>query len=105
MRLSQGQDTRSPATMRTRACLSRDYVEAECDWLWRKSWLQAGWLQDFRNDSDFLTFDIHDDSVIIVREGDNIRALHNICVHRWLLLFDTPTGKARCPIRITNRKS
>ena len=86
-----------PVTIGTDAYLSADYAKAERDRLWRKSWLQAGRLEDIQGEGDFITFDIHDDSIIIVRETANsIRAFHNVCVHRGRRLVDTPEGQRQC---------
>jgi phenylpropionate dioxygenase-like ring-hydroxylating dioxygenase large terminal subunit len=83
-----------PVTIPTEAYLSRDYALAERDRLWRKSWLQAGRVEDIPGDGDFITFDIHDDSILIVRDdAETIRAFHNVCVHRGRRLVDTPAGK------------
>ncbi len=80
-----------PVTIGTQAYISAEYARAERDRLWRKSWLQAGRLEDIPEDGDFITFDIHDDSIIIVRENvDMLRAFHNVCVHRGRKLVDTP---------------
>jgi phenylpropionate dioxygenase-like ring-hydroxylating dioxygenase large terminal subunit len=83
-----------PVTIGTEAYLSADYARAERDRLWRKSWLQAGRLEDIPNAGDFLTFDIHDDSILIVRDdAQTVRAFHNVCVHRGRRLVDTPAGQ------------
>jgi phenylpropionate dioxygenase-like ring-hydroxylating dioxygenase large terminal subunit len=83
----------APVTIPTEAYLSREYALAERDRLWRKAWLQAGRLEDIPNEGDFITFDIHDDSIIIVRESDDsVRAFHNVCVHRGRKLVDTQAG-------------
>ncbi len=80
-------------TISPQAYISPDYAAAERDRLWRKSWLQAGRLEDLPKDGDFITFDIHDDSVIVVRENaETVRAFHNVCVHRGRKLIDTPKG-------------
>ncbi|MDE2042681.1 MAG: aromatic ring-hydroxylating dioxygenase subunit alpha [Alphaproteobacteria bacterium] len=84
----------APATIGPEAYISANYARAERDLLWRKSWLQAGRLEDIPNVGDFITFDIHDDSIIVVRErADTLRAFHNVCVHRGRKLIDTPQGK------------
>jgi phenylpropionate dioxygenase-like ring-hydroxylating dioxygenase large terminal subunit len=83
-----------PATIPVEAYISRDYARAERDLLWRKSWLQAGRLEDIANEGDFITFDIHDDSILVVRDtADSVRAFHNVCVHRGRRLVDTPAGQ------------
>ena len=41
----------------------------------------------------FLTYDILDDSIIVVRTGpDTLKAHHNVCMHRGRRLVDTPDG-------------
>ena len=43
----------------------------------------------------YLTYDILDDSIIVVRTGQNeftISAHHNVCMHRGRRLIDTPEG-------------
>ena len=49
------------------AYISRDYVQAERDKLWRKVWLQAGRVEELPEVGSYMTFDILDDSIIIVR--------------------------------------
>jgi phenylpropionate dioxygenase-like ring-hydroxylating dioxygenase large terminal subunit len=75
------------------AYLSTDYARAERDKLWRRVWLQAGRLEEIPEIGDFLTYEILDDSVLIVRSAaDEINAFHNVCVHRGRRLVDTPKG-------------
>ncbi len=83
-----------PVTIGTDAYLCPNYARAERDQLFRKTWLQAGRLEDLPSIGDFITFDIMDDSIIIVRESnDTLNAFHNVCVHRGRKLVDTPAGK------------
>src|SRR4051794_1691076 len=65
------------------AYISEEYARAERDKLWRKVWLQAGRIEELPDVGDFLTYDILDDSIVIVRTtSDQIRAYHNVCPHR-----------------------
>ena len=69
------------------------YARAERDKLWRKVWLQAGRVEDLPQVGSFITYDILDDSVLIVRTApDTIKAYHNVCAHRGRRLVDTPPG-------------
>lgn len=78
-------------TFPAKAYISEDYARAERDRLWRKVWLQAGRIEDIPERGDYLTFDILDDSVLIVRSApDAIQAYHNVCPHRGRRLVDTP---------------
>ncbi|MGE3692658.1 MAG: SRPBCC family protein [Novosphingobium sp.] len=76
------------------AYISAEYLQREKDRLWRKVWLQAGRVEDIPNPGDFITYDICDDSVIVLRgEDGQIRAFHNVCIHRGRKLIDTPPGQ------------
>lgn len=76
------------------AYVSEDYARAERDRLWRKVWLQAGRVEDIPEIGNFLTYDILEDSVLIVRTGpDTIKAYWNVCSHRGRRLVDTPAGQ------------
>jgi nitrite reductase/ring-hydroxylating ferredoxin subunit len=82
-----------PLTYDVEAYISPDYIRAERDKLWRKVWLSAGRVEEIPNVGDFLTYDILDDSILIVRSSaDEIKAFHNVCVHRGRRLVDTPAG-------------
>ncbi|MCB2073809.1 MAG: aromatic ring-hydroxylating dioxygenase subunit alpha [Novosphingobium sp.] len=82
-----------PVIVPPEAYVSEDYVRAERDKLWRKVWLQAGRVEDIPNPGDHVTYDILDDSVIMLRGSDGtIRAFHNVCPHRGRKLIDTPKG-------------
>lgn len=75
------------------AYISKDYARAEQDKLWRKVWQQAGRLEDIPKVGNFITYEIMDDSVIIIRTAeDTIKAFHNVCSHRGRRLIDTPEG-------------
>ncbi|MFT3929196.1 MAG: aromatic ring-hydroxylating dioxygenase subunit alpha [Spongiibacteraceae bacterium] len=82
------------------AYISEEYARAERDKLWRKVWLQVGRVEELADVGDFLTYDILDDSIVIVRTGasgqagaDQFRAYHNVCPHRGRRLVDTPKGQ------------
>ncbi len=75
------------------AYISEDYARAERDRLWRKVWLQAGRVEDIAEVGSYITYDILDDSVLIIRTApDTIKAYHNVCPHRGRRLVDTPAG-------------
>lgn len=92
------EDLEAPVTIGAEAYVSADYLRDERDLLWRKCWLQAGRLEDIAHVGDFVTFDILDDSVIVLRraEGDGpdaLRAFWNVCPHRGRKLVDIPAGQ------------
>jgi phenylpropionate dioxygenase-like ring-hydroxylating dioxygenase large terminal subunit len=82
-----------PVTVPVDAYVSEDYVRLERDKLWRKVWLQVGREEEIPEVGNFLTYDILDDSLIVVRSApDKIRAFYNVCSHRGRRLVDTPPG-------------
>ena len=86
-------DLSEPAIIGPEAYISAEYARAERDKLWRKVWLQVGRVEEIPNAGDFLTYEILDDSLIIVRnDADTISAFHNVCPHRGRRLIDTPPG-------------
>lgn len=83
-----------PVRIPAEAYVSEDYARAETDKLWRKVWLQAGRIEDIPEVGNYITYDIKNDSVIIVRSSpDTLRAFHNVCPHRGRRLIDTPAGE------------
>jgi phenylpropionate dioxygenase-like ring-hydroxylating dioxygenase large terminal subunit len=82
-----------PFTIGTEAYVSEEYARAERDKLWRKVWLQAGRLEEIPEVGSYLTYEILDDSILIVRTGpEKIGAFYNVCSHRGRRLVDTPPG-------------
>jgi nitrite reductase/ring-hydroxylating ferredoxin subunit len=78
------------------AYTSPEYARAERDKLWRKVWLQAGRLEEIPEVGSYITYEILDDSILIVRTApDRIRAYYNTCTHRGRRLIDTPAGEKR----------
>ena len=87
------EDLSGPVAIGVDAYVSEDYARAERDKLWRKVWQQVGRVEEIPNVGDFLTYDILDDSILIVRTSDNeIAAYYNVCQHRGRRLVDTPEG-------------
>lgn len=82
-----------PVTFPVEAYVSAEYARAERDKLWPKVWQHAGRIEEIPNVGDYLTYDIGEDSVVIVRSArDAIRAYHNVCSHRGRRLIDAPPG-------------
>ena len=80
-------------TYGTEAFLSAEYAKAEKELLWPKVWQMAGRLEDIPEVGDFFTYDICDDSIIVVRTGpETVKAFHNVCAHRGRQLVDVPAG-------------
>ena len=87
------QDLGEPLTYPVDAFISRDYAEAEKERLWPKIWQHAARVEEIPEIGNFVTYEIGDDSILIVRTAaDSIKAYHNVCPHRGRRLVDTPCG-------------
>lgn len=65
------------------AYFSREFAFQERERLWPRVWQVACRLEEIPDEGDFATYDILDDSIIVVRSDSNtIRAFHNVCPHR-----------------------
>ncbi|MEY4509990.1 MAG: hypothetical protein RLZZ450_2112 [Pseudomonadota bacterium] len=83
-----------PMTIGAEAYISEEYARAERDKLWAKVWQQVGRVEEIPEVGDFITYDILDDSIIVVRSApDQLRAFYNVCAHRGRRLVDCPEGK------------
>lgn len=71
-----------------------DVYRREIDEIWRRSWLVAGHSCQLAAPGDYITFELADDSVLVIRGDDGrIRALHNVCRHRGTLLTTESEGR------------
>jgi phenylpropionate dioxygenase-like ring-hydroxylating dioxygenase large terminal subunit len=62
---------------------STDFARLEADNLWPYVWQLACRLEEIPKVGDFVTYDIVDDSIIVVRDSEtSIKAFHNVCPHR-----------------------
>ncbi|MDE2303314.1 MAG: aromatic ring-hydroxylating dioxygenase subunit alpha [Sphingomonadales bacterium] len=91
------EDLERAVTYPTEAFLSRDYLEAEKHLLWPHVWQMAERIEDIPDVGDWFTYNVADDSIIILRvaPGDGaeaLRAFHNVCPHRGRQLVNTPDG-------------
>ena len=60
-----------------------DYARAENEKLWGKVWQTACRVEEIPKVGDYVTYDIGDESIIVVRSApDRIRAFYNVCQHR-----------------------
>ncbi len=92
-RVESAEDLSQAVRIPVEAYTSPEYARAERDQLWRKVWLQAGRVEEIPEVGDYLTFEIMQDSVILIRTAsDSIRAYHNACPHRGRRLIDVRKG-------------
>jgi len=79
--------------------LSKDFAELEDTQLWPKVWQVACHETEVARVGDYVTYDVGNESVIIVRtEDDGLKAYHNVCPHRGRALTDGngSTKEFRC---------
>ena len=79
---------------------SRDYMAREWERLWTRSWLIAGVDSDLAEVGDFFLFDIRQESIIVTRTDEGIKAFYNVCSHRGTRLVWEERGNKRvfvCP--------
>jgi phenylpropionate dioxygenase-like ring-hydroxylating dioxygenase large terminal subunit len=80
--------------------VSQEFADLEAEYLWPRTWQMACREEEIPNVGSFYTYDIIDDSIIVVRtEADEIRAYHNVCPHRGRRLTDGCGKTARLHCR------
>lgn len=63
--------------------LSTEFLKLEKNKLWPQVWQVACRLEELKSSGDYVTYDIADDSIVVVRvTADRIKAYHNVCPHR-----------------------
>ena len=69
--------------------LSRDFLLREKEHLWPKVWQVAGRVEEIPNPGDYITYDVADESITVVRtNADQIKAYFNACPHRGRALTE-----------------
>ncbi len=69
--------------------VSPEYARAESELLWPKVWQAACRVEEIPKVGDYVTYDIGDESIIIVRTApETLRAYYNVCQHRGRRLTD-----------------
>jgi phenylpropionate dioxygenase-like ring-hydroxylating dioxygenase large terminal subunit len=70
-----------------------EFTRLEFERLWSKVWQCAARLDEIPQPGDFTTYDIGDQSVIVVRvDATTIKAYHNFCPHRGTALSEGGCG-------------
>lgn len=80
--------------------LSEDIYQREQSAIFYRCWWYAGHVSQLQNTGDYLTTQIHDQNIFIVRDrGGDLAAFYNVCQHRGHELL-TGSGRANlivCP--------
>jgi phenylpropionate dioxygenase-like ring-hydroxylating dioxygenase large terminal subunit len=73
----------TPVVLPVEAYVSPEYAAEEAEKLWSKVWQVACREEEIPAVGDYYTYDILDESVIVVRTAeDRIQAFYNVCQHR-----------------------
>jgi len=94
---AEDMDRERLVTYGTEAFLSREYLEAEKKLVWPKVWQMVERLEDFPDVGDWITYNVADESIVVIRvapgdEAQSFRAFHNVCPHRGRQLVAVPDG-------------
>ena len=80
---------------------SEDVFAREGDRIFSRSWLYAGRASRLAERGSFILCDVERESLLLVRDGGEIRAFHNACRHRGTRLCTEPAGRfsrsIQCP--------
>jgi choline monooxygenase len=76
-----------------------DVYQKEAAEIFSKCWMFVGFTDDLGQADDFITAEIAGTSVVVQNFGGELRALHNVCTHRFSKLQLEPCGnrKLNCP--------
>ena len=82
-RTASGAAADQPVLIPIEGYTSEAYARAENDKLWAKVWQVACRAEEVPRVGDYVTYDILDESIIVVRTAvDRIEAFYNVCQHR-----------------------
>ncbi len=70
------------------------FLELENRYIFAREWICAGRVDAVANPGDYLTMEIADQPVVVIRDHQNvIRAFSNVCLHRMSVLLE---GRGNC---------
>ena len=76
--------------------VSREFAQLEKERLWPNTWQLACREEEIPRVGDFVTYDICDQSLIVVRSApDRISCFHNVCMHRGRRLTESTGNVVR----------
>jgi phenylpropionate dioxygenase-like ring-hydroxylating dioxygenase large terminal subunit len=92
----------SPLHVPRERYFDREFFELEKEFLWPRVWQMACRLEEIPEPGDFVEYEICDQSIILVRQGDmSVKAFYNACRHRATELCKgsgrLPAGQIKCP--------
>jgi choline monooxygenase len=75
-------DIRRASTIPARLYNDPVYLELERERVFAHSWQLAGRREQLAESGSFITTQIGNDSVVVLRDGNVLRGFHNVCLHR-----------------------
>ena len=75
-------DIRRASTIPARLYNDPVYLELERERVFAHTWQLAARREQLAEPGSFVTATIGNDSVVVVRDGNTLRAFHNVCLHR-----------------------
>jgi phenylpropionate dioxygenase-like ring-hydroxylating dioxygenase large terminal subunit len=76
-----------------------ELYELEKEHVFRRHWLLVGHVSEVAEPGDYLTLDAADERAVIIRGADGeLRAFHNVCLHRASRLLSGDAGHCRSGI-------
>ena len=72
------EDLSEPLVIPVEAYISKQYAEAEGDRLWSKVWQQAGRVEEIPEVGSYITYEIGNDSILIVRSSADTKSFRLI---------------------------
>ena len=82
-----------PERIPTRRYFDEEFYKLECERLWPHVWQMACRLEQIPNLGDWAEYKILNQSVIVVRTKQGVKAFHNACRHRGVQLAN---GHGNC---------
>jgi choline monooxygenase len=75
-------DIRRAETIPARCYTDPVFLALEEEKVFGRTWQLVGRLADVAEPGSFLTAEIGDEAIVVVRDGETLRGFHNICLHR-----------------------
>ena len=68
--------------------IDEDFWKQECETVLSNGWLFVGFSHELKKSGDVIPVFIANKPILLVRNGDDIFAFHNVCSHRCLKLVN-----------------
>src|ERR1700761_5719054 len=85
-----------PDAIPARRYYDKEFYELECEHLWPRVWQMACRLEEIPEVGDWIEYRILERSVVVVRAKSGVKAFHNACRHRGVLLAK---GQGNCEVQ------